>query len=429
MKTLKQTRKTNSVTNLVKVNPNPLPANNNKTKSSASTYQKKKTQVIEKIALLMKNKFNKLFLDKGYNHSNLISDLNSIVTDKDLENFHYNTLIIRIEKTILEIVSKLESKEVKGFLDVNKINSLINNSEVVKNLKTVNSVHNLEPHHKESFSKILNKKEISSKNLISSRVDNVASGRNEKMEESLKKEKVASLQEKAKDEWALIAKLNYAKYLEGEKERKSKEEEIKKLQKEILEKQIKEKEILKMREKDEINHFHKQQVENLKKIDLEMKQKDLEIKEKVKREKEMHESMISQTKKHKEEILKKEKIEDKKFLDRIKSDLEMEEEKISNKKKEERDVYLKLIKENEEKIELKKKEKEKEKENKQKAIEEYSKHIEKLEEERKMDFINRLNKMKKQSENLDINLKKKDELIKKYEQSKLMREQEERELK
>lgn len=407
-------RKTNSVSHLNSRGVNASvkhkgSISNSNTVGGNAILQKKKQQVIEKIALFLKNKFSKLFADKGYTQKQLHSDLNNMITESDLKNFDYTTIIIRIEKSVLDILSKMENIEVPVGLDLNKINSLI------------------QPVQKNDTNNKITPRTIRNNNQAGKNQNHNASlSTNKSVDNLYKNEKVQLLKEKASDEWALIAKLNYQKHLEAEKEKRLKEEESKRLQKQILENQIKEREIYKKKEIEENRRFYKQQSENLKKIDQIEKQKEIENKERVRLEKEMHEKMIDQSKKSKEEKIKKDKIQDKILLDKIKNEMSEQDEKVVRKKREEKEVYKKIIAENEVKAAQKKIEKEKEKMENQKALEEYSKLIEKQEEERKNNFNNRLNKMKGQAQDFDVNIKKKEDMIKLYEEQKLRQEQEEK---
>jgi hypothetical protein len=390
-------------------------------KANASTMKEKKAKIVEKFVQLFKNKFYKLFADKGYTQKNLLHDLNQLITDEDLRNFEYNTMIIKVEKGLLEILSKLENEPFKGY-DMSKINSLISKHENAQKVggKTIKKLDI--PLKSEKVNMQMNNSVVHSQ-LPSKPIE---SNRSSTPDCISKRDKISMLKEKEKDEWALIAKHNYQKHINQEQEKKNKEKELKRLQKEILQNQIREKELLHLKEKEENKNFFSAQMEHLKKLEHEEKMKEMLQKEKILKEKLMHDNMINQSKLKKDEIKKKEMTEDKKILDKIKTDLDQQETKLNQKKIEQREVYRKIILDNESKIEAKKFQKEKEKLENQKALEEYSKLIEKQEEERKMIFENRLHKMRGSTIKYDQNVKKKDEMLKLLEQSKLMREQEEK---
>jgi hypothetical protein len=393
-------------------------------KTSAASMKDRKAKIVEKIAQLFKNKFAKLFADKCYTQKNLLHDLNLIITEDDLRNFEYNTMIIKIEKSILEILSKMETNPFKGY-DMTRINSLINMHASAKQQGTSKTLKKID----------LNSNEKVISNNLQAKYENIptplkplASNRSTTPDGLTKMDKISSLKAKENDEWALIAKHNYQKHVSQEQEKRYKERELKQRQKEILERQIKEKEFIQQREKEEIKNFHNAQIENMKKLENDEKQKEVHNKEKVKKEKLMHDLMIDQSKKIKDNVKSKEMNEDKKILDKIKTDIEVQEERQNQKKVEQREVYKKLIKDNEAKVEAKKTQKEIDKLENQKALEEYSRLIEKQDEDRKLNFENRLNKMRGSTIQYDQNVKKKEEMLKLLEQSKLIREQEEKDI-
>jgi hypothetical protein len=374
-----------------------LPLRNNRTSSpKTNNWHKQKLQIIEKLTLFLKNKYNKVFLDKAYSHKSLNTDLNSIITENDIKSLDYTTILIRIEKSILEIVSRLETKEVSGLLDLNKINSMISD---FKDKNRQEKVDVKKPKEKD----IPNTNEMNN-------------------------EKFNLHRDKSKDEWALIAKHNYEKHLEIEKEKKLKIEKSKMIQRQILENQIKEKEILKKKEEEENNKFHQLQVENIKKFDQKEIDKIKMQREKVKLEKEMQANMINQHQKLKEESKVKKLTEEVKYIEKIKNEMNVEDEKTTKKRINEKEVYRKIIQENDNKVYQKKIEKEKEKIEDVKYIEEYSKVIEKQNEDRKINFSNQISKMNSSNKiiNYDIDVKKKEDLIKNYEEKKFHREREEK---
>jgi hypothetical protein len=75
------------------------------------TLKSKKKQVIEKIALALKNKFGKLLNEKGYTLQTLNDDLEKLITDSDINNFDYNITMIIAEKSFLEKLSKNEIRQ------------------------------------------------------------------------------------------------------------------------------------------------------------------------------------------------------------------------------------------------------------------------------------------------------------------------------
>jgi hypothetical protein len=387
--------------------------------------QRKKQQIVEKISTFLKNKFSKIFKEKGYTPKHLLIDLNNLITDNDILNFDYNTVILRVEKSILEILSKLETKEVNSaLLDMKKINELISKPNVNRNNKLSaresSDLQQTVQKQRNNLNKDITTSETEKKMRQTKSVDNLISTL------EIKNKKLLDLKEKQNDEWALIAKHNFQKHLDVEKEKKMQAEQMKKIQKEILEKQMKEKEIWKLREKEDIEKFVRNQNENLKKLEEYEKNKINEQKEKVIRQKQMQEHIINITKKEKEELKNKDKNEAKVFLEKINHEMKYQDEDKVKKKENEREMYKRIIMENEKKVEQKKVEKEKEKEENKRALEEYSKLIEKQNQDRNNNLHNRKVKVYNNVSS-DMNMKKREDLLKSYEEIKLMREIEEKE--
>jgi hypothetical protein len=372
----------------------------------SNNNSKKKQQIVEKIATFLKNKFSKLFNEKNYNLKQITFDLNSLITENDLKNFDYQTAILRIEKTILEKVSKMESKEVKGILDMNKINELI--KPIIKQDPPSNRNNN------QNSNRNANKAALMTK---SKSMDVLAP-----VVEGIHKEKVQILKIKEEDEWALIAKHNYEKFINEQKNKKQKEEDLKQIQKDFLESQIREKEIMKKKLKDEERQFYNQHSENIKKMQEQEKQKELQSKEKMRVQKEIQNSMISESKKNKEEKKIKEKVEDNKILAKIQNDISIQEQKQIQKKLQDKEVYKKIIEENEVKCLMKKVGQEKEREDNKRAQEEYSKLIEKQERDRSKSLTKKIEKMNYLGNSFNLNVAKRDEVIKQYEAQKLQKE-------
>jgi hypothetical protein len=203
--------------------------NSNKEKN----FNTKRNLLIQKVHLFLKNKYSKLFRDKDYSETNLLADLNSLISNEDLKKFDYNAIIIKVEKNILEIIKNKETKSYQGLPDMSKINSLIAISTQNKEVSNHNN---------------LKKEEIEKKNSDPNFKINL-----------LNEEKYNHVNSK-QDEWALIAKYNDIKHHEEMKNKKIKENEQKMKQKEFLEKQIQEKEALKIKEKEDLRNFYNAQI-------------------------------------------------------------------------------------------------------------------------------------------------------------------------
>jgi hypothetical protein len=291
----------------------------------------KRKQVIEKFAIELKRKFNKKLLQKGFSYNQLVLEITNLFTENEFKRFDYNVTILKLEKGILDILNGMEdlqkpNVEIKTCILENKPVIPVNNLSGVKKLE---------------------------------------------------------LKEKEKSEWAIIAKNNYNKHLQDEKERKLLENEKKLQIKQFLNQQIEakneqkafeksEKEKTKLLEKDELSAF--QEIEKLTRI---------EKLKKINEQKEIQENLILQNKEFKDRIRKENETIDKKMLEKAKFDTQIENSKNEKKKLAQKDLAKNLIEDNKKRENLKQIEKEKELWENIKAQEEYSNYIEKQEQARR----------------------------------------------
>lgn len=365
----------------------------------------KKQQVVEKIGMLFKKKFERLFKEKGYLTKMLYADLVLWITDKDLSSFDFPSQIIRLEKLILDKLTKIQPKvnEGKG-LDMNKIKDLIE-------IQTEK--------HKENHNETPN--QIQNPQTSDSNTTHPTQSLSPRLE------KTSKLLEKQEDEWARIAKYDYEKHLMEEKMKKDKVQEKKKLQKEFLEKQMEEKRQMKHKLDLEEKNFQIKSKENLEKLNEMDKLKLVEMQTKINNQKLMQQRMMSESQKLKEENHKKELSEDLTRLGKIQKEIATQEKDLQDKKIKERETYKKLMEENDMRINLQKLEKKQMKEKSKSELEEYTKLIEKQEQERvnsrKNKYIEVINKADR---TFDKN-KNKEKEFRLYEEQKILKEIKEKE--
>ncbi len=106
-------------------------------------------------------------------------------------------------------------------------------------------------------------------------------------------DKLNSLREKANDEWALIAKFNYLKQMEDDRQMKFIREEKQKKFKEGLHSQLQEKDIFKKLRQEEDMQFFLKQNDKLQIMQNEEQRKRKEKQDKLKAEKELQDKVIS----------------------------------------------------------------------------------------------------------------------------------------
>ncbi len=305
-----------------------------------NNVKNKKKQIIEKIATLLKNKFSKLFAEKGYTQNKLIEDLNKIISDNDLNNFDFNLAIIKIEKSILEILSKIESVVVKGLLDMKKVNELIAK-------KHEDNVPAIEKEEKVN----INEKTVEPKRVVN-------------------------------DQWAENAKMEYNKHVEEIKNKKLNEEQEKKEVKRLLDDQVREKAERKKIEKEEDEKYLKMQNENLVKMEEKELLKLIEQKNITNQQKLIQDKLIAEYKKNRQIKTNEDRNFDNEILSKVLRQNQDEKNKLSNKKNEERLMYQKIMEENKERENYKRKVREAELIEDQKIQEEFDRRMAKQEEER-----------------------------------------------
>lgn len=378
----------------------------------------KKKSIIEKIAQHLKNKYNSLFKEKGYTLEDLKIDLSLIIKEKDLVKFDYSSFILKIEKSILENLSKMETKLIKNIPKLDNIDKLTNNGKYssVDKLNLLNENNN----NKNQIIKTDSSNNPNSKNNdILSDLTSLERNNN----------KLKALEDKSKNEWALLAKLDYKKFLDDKKSKIEKENENKSQVKSMLEDQIKLRELNKLKEKEETMKFVKIQEEMiLKQESLEKNKQDL-LKQKMQEQKWMREQQLKEANNRKNEKMKIEKASDKNFIERINNEQKRKELEIVKKKQEEKEMYKNIIQENERREAIKKQEKELIKDENKKALELYSQQLEKQELARQVDMNDRWKKINGNLKNYEIQIKKNNENNKIYEERKFLKELEEKEKK
>ena len=409
---------------------------------SKKDEEEERKKLVEKLAITLKMKYSKLFRETNYEIRDLCVDLNDIVKVNDLP---FEAYIIQIEKVILAKVSKRprtdNNEQAKNVLvtDMKKINNLIKEPISQKEKENKPAPSN------SKRGKVLKKNGKSVSNLrpkINHTIDsdshgNINSGNkqlsylNTLEEKAYQSEKPsAKLEEikiKREDEWAKLANHNYNKYQEELYKLKQKEEEKKKQMRENLAKQILEKQNYFMKEKELDQNFQKQHHDILNKQDaMEQRKKD-ELLNKIRKEKEIRDYIVVEAKEVKKKVEEKQEKEDQRFLDKIKKDMMTEDEKHQKKKEEERDMYKKLIRENEERLKLRKNEKEREKQENIKALDDYSKFIEKQEQDRINQKQARLDRISNFMEKFGNSVKVDEHMIKVREEKRFLKEIEEKE--
>ena len=320
---------------------------------------------IDKIALFLNNKYNKVFQDKNFSMNALKYEISRLLVGKNMKVFNFNESIKKIEKSILKTVSNYGEIKYEP-VQMDKINNLLsyNNNSIQSNtLSNVQShlpiKNKIKEYAPKSEEEKKNKDILKPQRIQSAipKVNKLNLNNNNNVKKNLNEvpyptEKMEKLREREKNKWAIQANKEYEEYLKEQDKLKRDNYEKKLKQRKILEEQIKERKEYeqKMRQEeknvqpyatslkfDEVEFNYNNRVNNMK--EKENKRRPLSSKPMIKR--------------------RKEEIE---YQKQIEEDLKKYQEQENMKKKILRDKYKEMQKENYENAIKKKKEKIKEKE-------------------------------------------------------------------
>ena len=375
-----------------------------------------KQGIIDKIALFLNNKYNKVFKDKNFSMSELKYEISKLLNGKNMKQFKFNESIKKIEKSILKTVSNNRMIKYKP-VEMNKINTLLsfrnqeNIQENTKKRKSTKLTSNLEEESKNQECKE-NKRIQSAIPKESNLKINIKQNSDEFPYPT---EKVERLREREKNKWAIQANKEYEEYLKEQNKIKKDNYEKKLKQKEILEAQIKEKKEYMQKMKQEEMNFGP----SFTSLKFEESKDNKEINKEVQK---IRRPLSSKPciQRRKEEIEYQRKIEE---------DLKRYKEEEDIKKKKLRDKYKEIQKENYENALKKRKEKlleKKENENNDNICE----YIFNKEDIKKKEEINKKQKNKDEFNKIKINQNIKHQIaINNYENQKYKKEIEQEEKK
>ena len=323
---------------------------------------------IDKIALFLNNKYNKVFKDKNFTIDALKYEISKLLFGKNMKSFKFNENIKKIEKSILKIVSNYGEIKYEP-VQMDKINNLLLYNNNANNQQLANTLfqdRNPIKNRQKDFAPKIDEERKNQDNIKPARIQSAIPNVNKlniNNNTNLKKaneipyptEKMEKLRERENNKWAIQANKEYEEYLK-EKEKLKKDNFEKKLkQRKILEEQIK--------EKKEYEQKIKQEEKNSQPSITSLKfNEQRNIPNNINKEKENYRRPLSSKpliKRRKEEIEYQKKLEE---------DFKKYQEQENMKKKIIRDKYKEIEKENYENAIKKKKEKmdekEKEKNNK-----------------------------------------------------------------
>ena len=242
--------------------------------------EKLKQANIDKIALFLNKKYNKVFKDKEFTIDILKQEISKLLLGKDMKTFNFNESIKKIEKSILKKVSNYGEIKCEP-IQMAKINDLIsynskqiqennenkNNRKIPapnnRNIKAPNSANNRinSNSQKRLQSAVPQTQNLNLENIKKDKNNNA----NVNINGNVKKnneipyptEKMEKLKEREKNKWAIQVNKEHEQFLKEQEQLKKTIYEKKLKQRELLEQQIKEKneKKIKMREEEKCQPY------------------------------------------------------------------------------------------------------------------------------------------------------------------------------
>ena len=309
---------------------------------------------IDKIALFLSNKYNKIFKDKNFTMNILKNEISRLLIGKNMKLFNFNESIKKIEKSILKTVSNYGEIKYEP-IQMDKINNLLSYNNTITsqpNIISNKSGNNPIKNKLKEYAPKIQEEQKNPEHLKSQRIQsafpksnklNLIINKKDLKDVPYPTEKMEKLREREKNRWAVQANKEFEEYLKEQDKLKKDNYEKKMKQRKFLEQQIKEKKEyekkIKQEEKDIQPYF----------TSLKFKENN-QNKGKEKLEENIRRPLSSKP-------LIKRRTEEIEYQKKIEEDLKKYQEQENVKKKNLRDKYKEIEKENYENALKKKKEK------------------------------------------------------------------------
>ena len=210
--------------------------------------EKLKQANIDKIALFLSQKYNKVFKDKNFTIDILKQEISKLLVGKNMKTFKFNDNIKSIEKSILKKLTNYGETKYEP-IQMEKINNLLSYKDTLLSSQNTNGQNELIP--------VQNNKKIKAPKSAGERIKNVNANtitQNKNIyiniaNNNVKKnneipyptEKMEKLKERENNKWAIQTKKEHEQYIKEQELYKRSVYEKKLKQREILEQQIREK--------------------------------------------------------------------------------------------------------------------------------------------------------------------------------------------
>ena len=221
--------------------------------------EKLKNDNIDKIALFLNKKYNKVFKDKQFTIDILKKEISKLLIRKDMKTFNFNENIKKLEKSILKKVTNYGEIKYEP-IQMAKINDLLSyNSKQIEEKNDIQNNRNIPipnnpkikaPNSANNRIKMNQQKRVQNaipetKNINNNNIQT----QNIKLNNNIKKnneipyptEKMEKLKERKNNKWAIQINKEHEQFLKEQEQEKKSLYEKKLKQREILEQQIKEK--------------------------------------------------------------------------------------------------------------------------------------------------------------------------------------------
>ena len=221
--------------------------------------EKLKNDNIDKIALFLNKKYNKVFKDKQFTIDILKKEISKLLIRKDMKTFNFNENIKKLEKSILKKVTNYGEIKYEP-IQMAKINDLLSyNSKQIEEKNDIQNNRNIPipnnpkikaPNSANNRIKMNQQKRVQNaipetKNINNNNIQT----QNIKLNNNIKKnneipyptEKMEKLKERKNNKWAIQINKEHEQFLKEQEQEKKSLYEKKLKQREILEQQIREK--------------------------------------------------------------------------------------------------------------------------------------------------------------------------------------------
>ena len=188
---------------------------------------------IDKIALFLSNKYNKIFKDKNFTMNILKNEISRLLIGKNMKLFNFNESIKKIEKSILKTVSNYGEIKYEP-IQMDKINNLLSYNNTITsqpNIISNKSGNNPIKNKLKEYAPKIQEEQKNPEHLKSQRIQsafpksnklNLIINKKDLKDVPYPTEKMEKLREREKNRWAVQANKEFEEYLKEQDKLKKK---------------------------------------------------------------------------------------------------------------------------------------------------------------------------------------------------------------